>query len=92
MGSGGSPTVRVWKEVLDVYRKATKKNGLRVSDLVSIVLLYAPIVSPASVVLGLQDKKGLKKGDALNIAYDLKDSLEKTVTAIVDEKKMKLTG
>ncbi|MCE4624139.1 MAG: hypothetical protein F7B11_05280 [Caldisphaeraceae archaeon] len=41
------------------------------------MLLYAPIVSPASVVLGLQDKKGLKKGDALNIAYDLKDSLKK---------------
>ena len=55
----------------------SKKNDLRVSDLVSIVLLYAPIVSPASVVLGLQDKKGLKKGDALNIAYDLKDSLKK---------------
>lgn len=90
----GNPSVRVWEEVWMVYRDVAKKHGLKISDLVSIVLLYTPVFSPLSVVVGLEDNYDITRGEALEIAFDLKNAMESLVRVIVEtrvgEKKGKL--
>ncbi len=78
----GNPNVRVWEEVWAVYREVAKKHGLKISDLVSIVLLYAPVFSPLSVVVGLEDNYDITREEALDIAFDLKETIENLVRLI----------
>jgi len=80
----GNPSVRVWEEVWTVYREVAKKHGLKISDLVSIVLLYAPVFSPLSVVVGLEDNYDITREEALAIAFDLKGTIENLVSVLAN--------
>jgi hypothetical protein len=81
----GNPTVRVWEEVWAVYREVAKKHGLKLSDLVSIVLLYAPIFSPAALILGLEDNyEDVDRSEAIDIVADLKNGLENMVSIAIE--------
>lgn len=71
--------MRVWEEVWAVYREVAKKYGLKISDLVSIVLLYAPILAPLALVYGLEDNYPISREAAMSIASELKDSLAEMV-------------
>lgn len=84
MPTKGNPSVRVWEEVWAVYREVAKKHELKISDLVSIVLLYAPVFSPLSVVVGLEDNYDITRDEALEIAFDLKNAIENLVRIIIE--------
>jgi len=86
----GNPYVRVWEDVWAIYRGIAKKHGLKISDLVSIVLMYAPVFSPLSVVVGLEDNYDISRQEALEIAFDLKDLIESVVRAAEEAREKKV--
>jgi len=75
----GNPHVRIWEEVYNAYKNVALKHKLKISDLTSIVLLYAPVFSPLSVAVGLEDNYLMSREEALDIAYDLKEAIEKVI-------------
>lgn len=82
----GNPIVRIWEEVHSAYKRVANEHGLKLSDLMSIVLLYTPIFSPLVVVEGLVDNYDISREEAIDIAFDLKEEIENVIELTLPEK------
>jgi len=87
-GIMGNPIVRIWDEVYTPYKVVAKKYDLKISDLMSIVLLYTPLFSPAAIMVALQDNyEDISRDEIYDIVSDLKESLEKVIELAFSEEK-----
>jgi len=71
----GNPIIRVWRDVYSVYREVAEAKKFAISDLVSIVLIYAAVFSPLSVAVGLWSNYDMDLDEALNIAFELQEKI-----------------
>lgn len=86
-----NPHVRVWEEVLVIYKDVAREFKLKVADLVSIVLMYAPVLSPASIIIGLEDNYDITKEEAIKIALTLSEKVKNMVQLITEKEKEVVT-
>ena len=71
----GNPIIRVWRDIYSVYREVAEAKKFAISDLVSIVLIYAAVFSPLSVAVGLWSNYDMDLDEALNIAFELQEKI-----------------
>lgn len=77
--SRGNPFVRVWKPVYEVYKAIADDYGMRISDLVSTILVRVATENPSLIkVIGVEEF-GLDYNDAWDMAADLEDLMNEAL-------------
>ena len=74
MTSGRTVNVRVWRPVHEAYRDLSNEANIMLSDLVSLVLLYAAFQEPL-ITYVLQEEFELNFEAARKYAKELKDRI-----------------
>ena len=87
----GNPRVRIWREVHEAYREVAMELGISTSDLICIVLTYAPTISPYTVAVGLEENYDLDGKTALSIVEKLRGKLIENLGIALGENAL-LTG
>jgi len=75
----GNPKVRVWEEVYQVYREVAKEYGIALADLVSIVLMYTPVLAPYVIAIGIEDNFDVDRETAMEIAGELESRMKESI-------------
>jgi len=68
--------VRIWPEVHHAYKQVAEKHGLLIGDLFSIVALYTPLLSPATLVYILEEEYDMPHQQAIEVVGELRRHLE----------------
>jgi len=80
----GGRKARIWPEVYDAYGDLCKAHGVMLSDLISLILLFAPFEAPALIRVVLMDNWDFTSVQAGLFIADLASKLLENVETVAE--------
>ncbi len=82
-----NPQVRIYRPVYNVLRELSEREGIILSDLVSVILFRVALENPSLLKVVLTEEFGMDYEDAYEIAESLGDRMLEEITRYENKEK-----